>query len=233
MTGPEGESMAPGDQILLTGVVVYLALLIGFLVCLHLIPRIWRLVIYVFLCAAHLFAGYVLYSLGFISRNIASGQHAKDFFTALPDQLSMGTVNPEYLELPGYALPILLSLLESAAVIGGGVLLWRQIRWYSRPLLIGSFILSFFLFDVFRRSDDRQMVSEHNELRRRVYTLIERKRAQHVTRRQMADSIAAGLKDFQYSYENRNTERRSVARILSALQNLTPQEKVKASHPAD
>ena len=95
------------------------------------------------------------------------------------------------------------------------------------PLLIGSFILSFFLFEVCNRSDDRQDVREYNELRRRVYALIGQKQAQNVSKKQMADALAANLKDFQYSYESRKDEKESVELILSALRDLTPEEKPK------
>ena len=141
--------------------------------------------------------------------------------------MDSGTLNEEYLELPGWTAAGVLSLLALATVIGGGVVLWRKIRWYSWPLLIGSFILSFFLFEVCNRSDDRQDVREYNELRRRVYALIGQKQAQNVSKKQMADALAANLKDFQYSYESRKDEKESVELILSALRDLTPEEKPK------
>ena len=219
--------MAPGDALPLTILLIYVVTLIGFLACLHLIQRIWRIVGYSVFCAAHIFAGYAFHVLRFMNRNCASGQHAKNFFAALQQQLSSGTLNEEYLELPGWTPAVLLSLLAAAAIIGGGIVLWRKIRWYSWPLLIGSFILSFFLFEGLNRSDDRQDVRECNELRRRVYALIGQKRTQCVSNKQMADAIAANLKDFQYSYESRKYEKESVELILSALRDLTPEGKPK------
>ena len=219
--------MAPGDALPLAILLIYGVTLLGFLACLPLIPRGWRIVVYSVLCAAHLFAGYAFHVLRFMSRNIASGQHAQNFFTALQRQLSSGTLNEEYLELPGWTSAVLLSLPAAAAVIGGGFVLWRKIRWYSWPLLIGSFILSLFLFEVFDRSDDRQDVREYNELRRRVYALTGQKRAQRVSEKQMADAIAEKLKNFQYSYESRTEEKESVELILSALRDLTPEGKPK------
>lgn len=219
--------MAPGDALPLAILLIYVVTLIGFLACLHLIPRGWRLIGYAVLCAAHLFAGYAFHVLRFMSRNIASGQHARNFFTALQQQLGSGTLNEEYLEIPGWTSAVLLSLLAVTAIIGGGVVIWRKIRWYSWPLVIGSFILSFFLFEVFNRADDRQDVRGYNELRRRVYALIGQKRAQRVSHKQMADALAAKLKNFQYSYESRKYEKESVELILSALRDLTPEEKPK------
>ena len=223
--------MASGDLLFLTILLIYVIVLLGFLACLPLIPRGWRIVVYSVLSAAHLFAGYAFHVLRFMSRNIASGQHAQNFFTALQQQLSSGTLNEEYLELPGWTSSVLLSLLAVTAIIGGGFVLWRKIRWYSWPLLIGSFILSFFLFEVFNRSDDRQDIREYNGLRRRVYALIGQKRTQRMSNKQMADAIAADLKNFQYSYESRTEEKESVELILSALRDLTPEEKPKISPP--
>lgn len=217
------------DLLFLTILLIYVVTLIGFLVFLHLIPRVWRIVGYSVLCAAHIFAGYAFHILRFMSRNCASGQHAIGFFTALQLQLSLGTLNEEYLELPGWTAAALLSLLGIAAIIGGGAVLWRKICWYSWPLLIGSFILSFFLFEVLNRADDRQDVREYNELRRRVYALIGQKQAQLVSKKQMADAIAENLKDFQYCYESRKMETGSVDLILSALRDLTPEGKPKIS----
>ena len=225
--------MAPSDILPLTILLIYAVTLLGFLACLYFIPRIWRIVGYFVLCAANLFAGYAFHVLRFMSRNIASGQHAQNFFTALQRQLSSGTLNEEYLELPGWSSAVLLSLSAAVAIIGGGFVLWRKIRWYSWLLLIGAFILSFFLFEVFNRSDDRQDVREYNELRRRVYASIGQKRAQRVSSKQMADVIAANLKDFQYSYESRKSEKGSVELILSALRDLTPEEKPKLPPPGE
>ena len=130
---------------------------------------------------------------------------------------------PEYLEMPGYALPVLLSVLAVAAIIGGGAVVWRKIRWYSRPLLIVSFGLSGFLFSGFHRVGDRRDIEEHNDLRRRTYALIAEKRAQQVSDRRMAEAIAAGRQGFRYSYETRADERKSTARILASLRELTPE----------
>ena len=71
----------------------------------------------------------------------------------------------------------------------------------------------------------RQDIEEHNALRRRTYALIAEKRAQGVTARQIADAIGENLKEYHSSYENRKYENESVARLLSALRNLTPLEK--------
>ena len=53
--------MAPGDALPLAILLIYGVTLLGFLACLPLIPRGWRIVVYSVLCAAHLFAGYAFH----------------------------------------------------------------------------------------------------------------------------------------------------------------------------
>ena len=102
-----------------------------FLIFLNRIPRRWRLGIYLFCISMHLFAALVLSSLSWINRNIASGMRAQHFFENLQQQLAVGTVHQEFLELPGYAPGVILTLLAAAAIIAGAVFAWRKIRWYS------------------------------------------------------------------------------------------------------
>ena len=112
--------MQGGDAIILLILFGYPAALLGYLVFLARIPRVWRLVGYGFLCAVHLFAFSLLDALRVIARNNASGQHAEAFFATLERQLSSGDLRPpEYLETPGYAVPVLLTVLAVAAIAGG------------------------------------------------------------------------------------------------------------------
>ena len=216
--------MEGGDIVILLLLFLCPLLLLGYLIFLSWIPRVWRLVGYGFFCGVHLFALSLLDALRVIDRNNASGRRAEEFFAALERQLSAGSLQPpEYLETPGYAVPVLLSVLAVAALVGGGVLVWRKIRWYSWPLLIAAFGLSSFLFAVWHRVDDRRDITERNDLRRRTYALLAEKRAQHVTDRRLAETIGANRKDFRYSYETRAAERQSVNRILAALRELTPE----------
>ena len=216
--------MEGGDIVILLLLFLCPLLLLGYLIFLSWIPRVWRLVGYGFFCGVHLFALSLLDALRVIDRNNASGRRAEEFFAALERQLSSGRLlSPEYLETPGYAVPMLLSVLAIAAIAGGGVLVWRKIRWYSWPLLIAAFGLSSFLFAASHRVDDRRDITERNDLRRRTYALLAEKRAQGVADRRLAEAIAANRKDFRYSYENRDVERKSVARILAALRELTPE----------
>ena len=216
--------MPGGDVIILLLIFLYPVLLLGYLVFLSWIPRLPRFIAYGAFCAVNLFAWSLLDALRVIDRNNASGQRAEEFFATLEAQLSSGSAwRPEYLEMPGYALPVLLSVLALAAIVGGGAVVWRKIHWYSRPLLIVSFVLSGFLFSGFHRVGDRRDVVAHNDLRRRTYALIAEKRAEHVTDRRMAETIAANRQGFSYSYETLAAERKSVDRILAALRELTPE----------
>lgn len=215
--------MQGSDIVILLILFLYPLLLLGYLIFLVWIPRLWRLVGYCFFCVVHLFALALFDALRVIYRNNASGRHAEEFFAALERQLSSGSpLPPEYLEMPGYAVPMLLSVLAVAALVGGGVLVWRKIRWYSWPLLIAVFGLSSFLFAAEHCVDDRRDITERNDLRRRTYALLAEKRAQRVTDRQLAEAIAANRKDFRYSYETRAAEQMSVNRILKALRELMP-----------
>ena len=191
-----------------------------FLIFLNFIPRWWRMGIYLVCIAMHLFAAFVLFSLSFIQRNNASGERTQRFFESLQQQLAAGTVHQDFLTLPGYASGAVLTLLAVAAVIAGAVFAWRKIRWYSWFVLIFAFIMTQFAFSVCARTKDRESIEDHNATRRLVYGLIEQKRTEGVTDRQMADSIAENLKDFRYSYENRRAEIESKKRIEDALKKL-------------
>ena len=193
-----------------------------FMVFLGRMKRLWRLAGYTFFCLIHVFISLVVLALSFIDRNLASGERVESFFTVLQKQLAAGNCRPEFLPLPGYLPGILLTLISAAAIIGGAVLVWRNIRWYSRPLLLLAFFLSMNLFSVCGTILEREAIREHNSLRRMIYSLIERKFAQQVAARQMAEAIAEGLKEFSLSYENREPESESVRRIVLRLAELSP-----------
>ena len=203
---------------------LYLLALIAFLVFLGKIPRFWRLAAYGAFCAGNVFVAWGLHSLQILGRNISAGLRALEFFKALQAQLSSGNFAEGLLELPGVGFGILLSLLAAAAIIGGAACCWLKIRWYSYFILPAALILSSLLFAYPDAADRRQDVEEHNALRRRTYALVAEKRAQCVTRQQMADAVGAKLKDFHCDYESRKDEKESVARILAALRALTPQK---------
>jgi len=205
---------------------LYLLALIAFLVFLKRIPRVWRLAAYGAFCAVLIFVAWGFHSLQILGRNISAGLRALEFFKALQAQLASGNFAEGLLELPGVGSGILLSLPAAAAIFGGAVCCWLKIRWYSYLILPAVLILASFLFAYPDALDQRQDVEEHNALRRQTYALVAEKRAQGVTGRQMAELIGAKLKDFRYSYENRRGEKESVARILSALWALTPQEEI-------
>lgn len=202
---------------------VWFTALCAFLIFLARIPRLWRAVICLALEAGIIWAGYVLHVLRFIEKNLGFGRHAQAFFTTLQLQLSFGAVREEYLELPGYAAGILLSLLAVAAIVAGTVCCWMKIRRYSYAVLPITILLTGFLFAFPDVVDDRRDAAERNDFRRAVYGLVAETLARGVTCRQMADAVAAPLADFRYSYENRDAERASVARILAAIRGSKPQ----------
>ena len=193
-----------------------------FLIFLNRIPRWWRMGIYLLCTGLYLFIADFFYLLSGLGRNNASGMRAQHFFENLQQQLAAGTVRQEFLELTGYASGVILTLLAAAAIIAGAVFAWRKLRWYSWFVLIFAFIMTQFSFSVCGRAKDRESIEIHNEIRQRVYGLIEQKRTEGVTNRQMTDSIAENLKEFRYSYESRRVEIESEKRIEDALKKLRP-----------
>ena len=145
---------------------------------------------------------------------------AQHFFENLQQQLAAGTVRQEFFELPGYASGVILTLLAAAAIIAGAVFAWRKLRWYSWFVLIFAFIMTQFTFSVCVRAKDRESIKVHNEMRQHVYGLVEQKRTEGVTDRQMAETIAENLKEFRYSYESRHAEIESEKKIEDALKKL-------------
>ena len=219
-----GRKLEPERFFFLICLCLYLFALVAFLYFLEKLPRVWRLAVFGAFCAVHIFVAWIIHNLQFVHRNAFSGFRTLEFFKALQAQLSSGDFTAGLPELPGIGFGILLSLLAVAAIIGGAVCCWLKIRWYSHFILPAAFILSSFLFAYPDAADRRQDAEEHNALRRRTYALVAEKRAQGVTGRQMADVIAAKLKDFHCDYESRRGEKESVARILAALRALTPQK---------
>ena len=217
------------DVFILTAGWIYLLALAAFLGFLAKIPRVWRLLAYAGLCAAHLFAAWVLHSLRAPARNCASGLRAQEFFASLQTQLAAGNFTAEYLELPGCRIGIALSLLALAAIVCGAACAFAVIRWYSYLILPVTFLAAALLFAYPDAVDDRHDINGHNALRREVHAVVAEKRAQGVTARQMADAVAATLPDFRYSYENRTDEKRSCERILAALRALPPSPKTPVS----
>ena len=203
--------------------VIYLTALIG-LTCLKHIPLKWRIGAYCFFFIVHICTLSVFHAFHFIDRNIASGMRAMDFFTLLSQQLSSGVFQTELLDLPDYFVGTTLSLLAAIAIIAGFVIIWQQIRWYSYVLLLLVFFLSNFLFCIFDTINERHDFEEHNSLRQRVYTLISQKIEQNITLQQIADAISVNMQDFHSTYENRVDEKHSCEKIISAINDLQPQE---------
>ena len=207
-----------GDTILQFAFIA-LSVSAAFLIFLNRIPRWWRLGIYLLCTGLYLFIDYFLYVASAFPRNVSSGIRAQHFFESLQQQLAAGTVRQEFLELPGYASGVILTLLAAAAIMAGAVFAWRKIRWYSWPVLIFAFIMMQSAFFVCIRAIDRKSIEDHNEMRHLFYGLIEQKRTEGVTDRQMADSIAENLKEF-HPFGNRRDEIESEKRIEDALKNL-------------
>ena len=192
----------------------------AFLIFLNQIPRWWRLGIYLLCTGFYLIIAHILYVVAsVIGRNVDSGIRAQHFFESLQQQLASGTVHQEFLELPGYASGVILTLLAAASIMAGAVFAWRKIRWYSWFVLIFAFIMTQFAFSVCIRAEGRKSIEDHNEMRHLFYGLIEQKRTEGVTDRQMADSVAENLKEFHFC-ESRRAEIESEKRIEDALKNL-------------
>ena len=200
----------------------YLLALAAFIFFLEKIPRIWKLVGYAFFCILTIFISMIYRALDFISFNCESGIRAQNFFETLQQELTAGTFTAAYLEVPGTTWGTLLSIIALLAIIGGGIVLWFKVRWFSYITTFAAIVLSFDTTAFITAFKAPEYIVSHNDIRKKSYTLIEKKLAEKIPHQQLAEVIKTNLKDFRYTYENREDEKASSEKILIAIKNLQP-----------
>ena len=211
------------DETLFAGALIYLLCLLGFLIPLKWIPRWGRLVGYVFFCIINISLAFIYRGLNFISFNIQSGERALNFFTELSETLAHSTMNIEYLPMPSYTASIIWGIISLLMVIAGFVVLGLKIRGYSYVITIAALFCAFGILDIQTPHSEKRYISDSNSLRKKTYLLIEQKCKENVSKKQISEAIKANLKDFRYTYENREDERESSEKILTAIKNLQPE----------
>ena len=208
---------------------VLMIALAAFIFFLEKIPRVWRLAGYGLFCALMIFISVIYRTLDFISFNCESGERARNFFETLHKDLAAGTLDIAYLEVPGTTWWTLLSIIAFLAIIGGGIVLWFKVRWFSYITTFAAIVLSFDTTAFITAFKAPEYIVSHNDIRKKSYTLIEKKLAENIPHQQLAEIIKTNLKDFRYTYENREDEKESSEKILIAIKNLQPEIKTEAT----
>ena len=210
------------DETLFCGAIIYLLALLGFLIPLKYIHRGWRLGISAFFCTVNIGLSFICRGLDFITFNLQSGERALNFFTVLSEQLANNTVNVEYLPMPSYTANMIWGIFSLAVVIAGLVVVgMKVVRWYSWVSAVAAIFFSCIILGQTPYGEERY-IKDSNYLRKRTYSLVEQKRKENVSNKQISDAIKANLKDFFYTYENRKAERESSEKILTAIEQLSP-----------
>ena len=215
--------MSTFEQIFFCGAIIYLLALQGFLIPLKRIPKVWRLAIFTVFCAVNIGLAFIYRGLDFISFNIQSGERALKFFTELSEELAHSTMSIEYLPMPSYTASIIWGIISLLVVIAGFVVLGLKIRWYSWVTTIAALFCACGILGIQTPHSEERYINDSNTLRKKTYLLIEQKRKENVSNKQISEAIKANLKDFRYTYENREDERESSEKILIAIKNLQPE----------
>jgi hypothetical protein len=211
------------DETLFAGALIYLLCLLGFLIPLKRIPKVWRWVIFTVFCAVNIGLDFIIRGLSFISFNIQSGERALNFFTELSEELARNTMSIEYLPMPSYTASIIWGIISLLVVIAGFVVLGLKIRWYSWVTTIAALFCACGILGIQTPHSEERYINDSNTLRKKTYLLIEQKRKENVSNKQISEAIKANLKDFRYTYENREDERKSSEKILIAIKTLQPE----------
>ena len=215
--------MSSFEERFFCGALIYLLCLLGFLIPLKQIPKVWRWVIFTVFCTVNIGLATGFRGLNFITFNIQSGERALNFFTELSEELAQNAMSVEYLPMPSYTASIIWGIISLLVVIAGFVVLGLKIRWYSWVTTIAALFCACGILDIQTPHSEMRYINDSNTLRKKTYLLIEQKRKENVSNKQMSEAIKANLKDFRYTYENREDERKSSEKILTAIKNLQAQ----------
>ena len=211
------------EEAIVVFTIIYFFVMGGGIYGLYVLPRRWRIALYLFLAIAHLFIHSCFYAFTWIDVNNAFTVHTMDFFTALAEQLQHGNIHEELLMPPSLTYSLLLSAFGVLILAGGAAAVWAKPRWWTwLPVCLGL-ILSFYIFAFPKRKKEGIGIAEQNELRMRTYEVVKEKRAEGIADALLAETITIQMKDFRGTYENRNEAKVSANRILSAMHALQPQ----------
>ena len=217
------------DETLFCIALIYLLALQGFLIPLKWIPRVWRLAIFTVFCAVNIGFAFICRCLNFITFNLQSGERALKFFTELSEELAQSTMSIEYLPMPSYTASIIWGIISLLVVIAGFVVLGLKIRWYSWVTTIAALFCASGILDIQTPHSEMRYINDSNALRKKTYLLIEQKRKENVSNKQISEAIKANLTDFRYTYENREDEKESSEKILTAIKNLQAETKMETT----
>ena len=216
-------------ETLFCGALIYLLCLLGFLIPLKWIPRWGRLAIFTVFCAVNIGFAFICRCFNFITFHLQSGERALKFFTELSEELAHSTMSIEYLPMPSYTASIIGGIISLLVVIAGFVVLGLKIRWYSWVTTIAALYCASGILGIQTPHSEERYINDSNTLRKKTYLLIEQKRKENVSNKQISEAIKANLKDFRYTYENREDEKESSEKILTAIKNLQPETKMEAT----
>ena len=215
--------MSSFEETLFAGALIYLLCLLGFLIPLKQIPKVWRWVIFTVFCVINICLAGIFRGLNFITFNIQSGEQALNFFTELSEELAQNAMNIEYLPMPSYTASIIWGIISLLVVIAGFVVLGLKIRWYSWVTTIAALFCACGILGIQTPHSEERYINDSNTLRKKTYLLIEQKRKENVSNKQISEAIKANLTDFRYTYENRKDEKESSEKILTAIKILQPE----------
>jgi hypothetical protein len=131
--------------------------------------------------------------------------------------------------MPSYTAGAIWGIISLLVVIAGFVVLGLKIRWYSWVTTIAALFSACGILGIQTPHSEEQYINDSNTLRKKTYLLIEQKRKENVSNKQISEAIKANLKDFRYTYENREDERESSEKILTAIKSLQPETKMEAT----
>ena len=96
--------------------------------------------------------------------------------------------------MPSYTANIILGIVSLAIVITGFVVIGMKVRWYSLVSAVAALVFSFGIPDIQTPRGEERYIKDSNQLRRKTYSLIEQKRKEKVSNKQISEAIKANLK---------------------------------------
>ena len=119
------------EEAIVVFTIIYFLVMGGSIYGLYVLPQRWRIVLYLFLGAVHLFIHSCYYAFTWIDVNNAFTVQTMDFFTALAEQLQHGGIHEELLTPPSLTYGLLLSAFGVLILAGGAAAAWTKPRWWT------------------------------------------------------------------------------------------------------